>query len=392
MVLDDDDDEKWVYREHTAAKHEVYRKYLTPWTNKLTTYNEQAGQFNKIRVVDCFAGRGDYIRTQDCDPPELHEIETPAERPGSPQIILDKLTQRSDQFQRAECIFIEHTDRNYEILKENLRGTAGVAENISIQCINGAFQNVVLDLVDTDGSDYPTLFFIDPFGFKSLDYDVVTELGSTPQFEFLITFMSRDINRFLENEHHQDSLENVFGTSLFTDDVDEVDPDNWEPLVEYYTERLEGNGPNATFEYLITEPDTRQTIYYLVFGTNHPNGLKTMREVMNTCGTGNFGYAPKHVDHDRNQSGLGQFGALEDGTEDFLLDSFSNHRIEFRRLVEECSGLRPYSDDMESDYRQAIKSLENQSKIEVIRRTSDPGGNGVQKGDLVDFRDPEALD
>jgi three-Cys-motif partner protein len=333
MVLDDDSDEKWVYREHTAAKHEVYRKYLEPWINKLTHFNEVRGDYNKIRIVDCFAGRGSYVRAEECDGVKLQHIDTPADLPGSPQIILDKATYRSDEFETAECVFIEYNKNNFDILEENINRTDGIANNIEFDCIHGAFQEEILDIVEaTDGTDCPTLFFIDPFGFKSLDYDVITEIGSTPQFEFLITFMQRDMNRFLTVDFHEDALETVFGTPKFRDEIDNFEPENWEAMIEYYTNRLEENGSQYTFEYLITEPDTRQTVYYLVFGSNHPNGLKVMREVMNTCGTGGFGYAPKDPNYDRNQSGLSGFLGGIEGTKQFLMDNFQDYRIEFLNL------------------------------------------------------------
>jgi three-Cys-motif partner protein len=378
MVLDDDDDEKWRYREHTAAKHEVYQKYLTPWTYKLASFN------NRLRVVDCFAGRGEYIEAIDCEGVQLEEIDTPTDLPGSPQIILDRLTAHSDKFFEAECIFIEENDTNFEILEDNIQNTSGVARNVKKECVKGKFQEEVLDLVETDGTDCPTLFFIDPFGFKSLDYDVITEIGSTDQFELLITFMQRDINRFLENDLHQDAIENVFNQPNVPQKIEGYDADNWEELAEFYTDCLEQKGPEHTFEYLITEPDTRQTVYYLIFGSNHPNGLKTMREVMHTCGTGNFGYAPKHKEHTREQTDLGGFGAGSNLPKSFLLDNFSEHRIEFGNLVEKCSEIRKYDQAVESDYRQSIKELENEDKLTVIRRTSK--SNGVQKGDLIDFR------
>lgn len=308
MPLEDHDDEKWVYRDHTAAKHEVLGKYLTPWTNKLTAYNERVGQYNKIRIVDCFAGRGSYIRAEDAEPYELEHIDTEVDIPGSPLIILDRMTDRSGEFTRAECEFIEYNDENLEILRGNLESLSGIGENVHFNCHHGTFQDKVLDAVEsTDGNDCPTFFFIDPFGFQSLDYDVITKIGSTPQFEFLITFMARDINRFFEVENHNEAIRTVFGGDNFRQGVSNYDPNNWEALVEYYTDRLEEEGPEHTFEYLITEPDTRQTVYYLVFGTNHPNGLTTMREVMHHCGTGGFAYAPRHPEHNREQTGLGTF-------------------------------------------------------------------------------------
>lgn len=382
MPLADDDDGKWIYRAHTEAKHEVLNKYLTPWINKLTSYNHAANQPNKIRIIDCFSGRGQYTDRDGTEPWSLRHLDSPVESPGSPQIILDKATDRSDQFSKAECIFIEADETNFEILTETLDGTIGVANNITTRTIHGRFEEIVLDLVATDGSDCPTFFFIDPFGFKSLDYDVITEIGSTPQFEILITFMSRDMNRFLEVEDHQEALTTVFGIPDWRDNLDDFSADNWEPLVEYYTKRLEANGPEKTFEYLITEPDTRQTVYYLVYGTNHSNGLHTMREVMNTCGTGRFAYAPKHPEYDRQQGTL--FGGSE-STKQFLLDRFSEYRIPFDTLVETCSEERPYQNETTSDYREALRELEAEGEIDVIRITS--SHTGIQGNDLIDFHD-----
>jgi three-Cys-motif partner protein len=381
-VLGDDDDDKWVYREHTAAKHEVYQKYLTPWTYKLSSRNP------KIRVVDCFAGRGFYVDSDGCDPVELECIETPVDYPGSPQIILDRLTKHSDKFDEAEAVFIEKNDSNFDDLTNTLENTTGIADNIHQATISGKFQEKVLSAVNaTDGSDCPTLFLIDPFGFKALDYDVITKIGSTPQFELLITFMNRDINRFFDTETHEDAISNMFKDDSYKTEVDNYSAENWVPLVEYYTDQLEDEGPEYTFEYRITEPDTRQTVYYLVFGSNHPEGLKVMREVMKTCGTGSFGYAPKDPKHDRQQTGFGHFN---NDTKQYLKNNFGEFRIEFNNLVQKCIEDRKYGDAGVSEYREAVKELEKLGELQVIRRKSKR--SGVQKGDIIDFRDSPNLD
>lgn len=387
-VLDDSDEEKWIYREHTAAKHEVYQKYLTPWTYKLANYNrEYRSRRNKLRVVDCFAGRGSYVDAEDCEGVDLECIDTPVKYPGSPQIILDRLTKHSGKFDAAEAVFIEKDGSNYERLTENLDVLSGVADNVHTDPIQGKFQEEILDVVDTDGNDYPTLFFIDPFGFKALDYDVITEIANTPQFDFLLTFMSRDINRFFENEEHEVAIQRMFGEKNYKSKVGDYDAENWEPLVEYYTDRLEESGTEHTFEYLITEPDSTQVIYYLVFGSNNYEGYKTMREVMYNCGTGSFGYAPQDIDHDRNQSGLNQWVDGKSDVEDYLRNNFEYQRIEYSELVRRCINDREYADSAEKDYRQALKSLERQGELRVERKTS--VSSGIQDGDMIDFR-PQA--
>jgi three-Cys-motif partner protein len=285
--------------------------------------------------------------------------------------------------ERPDCVFIEANPTNYGILSETISETTGYADNISIQPEDGEFQNTVLDVIeDTDGSDCPTFFFIDPFGFSSLDYEVVTEIGSTPQFEFLITFMSRDMNRFLESEDHKEALNTVFGNEHWGNKIDDYDPTNWVPLVEYYTDRLEENGPDETFEYMISEPETTQTIYYLVYGTNHPEGLRTMRDVMNYCGTGKFAYAPKQPEYDRNQARLFDGG---DETKQFLQDRFEEYIITFDELVKICTKERRYQSATESDYRDALRELEQEGTVDIQRITSKE--TGIQGSDLIDFHD-----
>lgn len=383
MPLADDDDDKWIYRPHTAVKHEVLGKYLNPWVNKLTSYNQSARNQNKIRVVDCFAGRGSYTDTADTPALDLEFVSTPADIPGSPQLILDRLTNRSDQYDTAECIFIEADQENYEILDETISNTSGYDDDISVECKKGEFQNKILDIVEsTDGNDCPTFFFIDPFGFSSLDYDIITEIGSTPRFEFLITFMSRDMNRFLQSEDHERALNTVFGNEQWRDEIDEYDSSNWEPLVDYYTDRVEKEGPKETFEYMITEPQSTQTIYYLVFGTNHHSGLHLMREVMSYCGTGKFAYAPKQPEYNRDQARL--FGGKEE-TKNFLTERFEEYIITYDKLIETCIEERRYNDDTESDYHEALKELEEEGIVDVQRITSKE--TGLRGSDLIDFHE-----
>lgn len=65
MVLPDDAEEKWVYRQHTKAKHEVLTKYIVPWVNKITTFAKRASPDVRVRIFDCFAGRGSYVDTDE---------------------------------------------------------------------------------------------------------------------------------------------------------------------------------------------------------------------------------------------------------------------------------------------------------------------------------------
>lgn len=295
---------------------------------------------------------------------------------------MDHLTDRQDQFEEADCVLIERNDQNFQNLEDEIQGTSGIADNVYPKTVHGSFQDHVLDLLEeTGGPDFPTLLFLDPFGFKSLDYDVISELADLRSTELLITFMARDMHRFLESEKHEEALERVFGTDHWREDLEDWDTDQWEPLVDYYEHRLREAGFNHTFSYLCTEPDTEKTVYYLVFASHARPGIKTMREVMNRCGTGKFAYAPRRSEMQATQATFDVEG--EQALEDFLLDHFAGQRVPFSWVVQECSVQRRYHEELESDVRQALHRLEDQGEIVIQRVTSKT--TGIAGNDLIDF-------
>lgn len=383
--LPDDHPDKWEFEAHTQAKHEVLWKYLEPWTYKLSSMARSTAGQATIRVIDAFAGRGDYTRVKSGNPYELNNVDTPTEIPGSPQIILDRLTEFDDKFDVAEVIFIEDNDSNFSHLSSVIDETSGYSEKIQLDPIPGRFEDELLNVINPDRLKCPTFLFIDPFGFNSLDYDVISSAGSTDKVDLLITFMYRHMYRFLDSEAHEDAFDTIFGTSSWRDDIESVEPENWEALVEYYEHRLKLNGPSNSFSYKINKSDKNQTLYYLVFGSNSAEGVRTFREVVNNCGTGNFAYAPANPQYDRQQMTLGN--TMQE-TKDFLVNQFQDHRITFREVMQICSAEFPYREQTESDYKAAIKDLEHEGGVEIVRIKS--VHSGVTDDDLIDFRTDNA--
>ena len=60
----------------------------------------------------------------------------------------------------------------------------------------------------------PSVFFVDPFGFGGVPFEVIKDILSIPRTEVFITFMYCDINRFLESPAAQAALNELFGTKV----------------------------------------------------------------------------------------------------------------------------------------------------------------------------------
>jgi three-Cys-motif partner protein len=380
-VKPDDADNKWKgYHGHTQAKHRLLRYYLNPWLRKLSSSGD------KLRIFDCFSGRGDYLGEKTADPLPLETIETKAEVPGSPQIILDRAVEHAELAEEIECVFIEKEEKNADILRTNLPPESDLSNSVSYDICVGKFQEETIQEVKKRGGwGLPTFFFIDPFGYSQLEYEVVTELARHDRCEVLINLMASEVIRWQDVEKHQDALKRPFGTSSWREKMEKFSSPHLDhDEVGYYCERLMQEGPDETVAYLVTEEDSKSMKYYLVFGTNHPSGLEIMREAMNQCGPGKFAYAPNDPKKSKDQAGLNQFGRNE--VREKLKSLFSGRGLSFNALVEEYVQEETYSTYRRKDLRSELKKMENEGLIDVVRITSSTN-RGLGGDDIIRFPD-----
>lgn len=385
-VKPDDADEKWEgYPGHTRAKHNLVRYYLEIWFRKLGRPDR------KMRVFDCFAGRGEYYPDERSEPLELEHIESKADFPGSPQLILDTVVGRSSNVGEIECIFIEKKHRNAELLRENLPDRRSLPHNVDYRVVEGKFQEETPRLVgETGGWVGPSFFFIDPFGYEALEYDVVTELSSPDQFEIFVNLMASQVIRWEDAEKHHSALENLFGTPDWHAELEEHEPNHWnDKEVSYYCYRLREEGPEYTLAYLVTEEDTKAMKYYLVFGTNSTHGVEAMHDSMQNCGIGEYAYAPKRQEVHEEQRGLTTFSEKQrrEKLKQTIKEDFAGRSISFDELVRTFVAEKDYPSSQRQDIRKVAKELEADDEIFVNRITSSTE-RGLGGDDILKFTEP----
>lgn len=369
MVLDDDDDEKWEdYPGHTKAKHELVDYYLPAWIKKL------GSEKGKLRLFDCFAGRGEYYPEDDQKPFPITHIETPAEYPGSPQILLDLAVEYADNVGQFECIYIEKEEENAEILDSNLPKQSSLPSNVSYKIVPGKFQNKTVEAIrDTGGWNIPSFFLLDPFGYSPLKYDLVTKIASTSRFEVLINLMASEVHRWQDVEKHQENHQDLFGCENWHRELEEFEPEHWnDKEVAYYCHRLEQNGPEHTISYLVTREDSKAMVYYLVFCTNHEDGLEIMRSGMKNCGPGEFAYAPNRPEISKQQKSLGAVTKQQEEKKirDRLVANFSGEEITFDDIIGNLVTDDKYWPYERKHVRSVLKDMESNDEIKIIRVTS----------------------
>lgn len=363
MVISDDHDEKWKYTEHTKVKHEIFSKYFKTWSNIL-------GKYHNLHVFDCFAGRGRYVEGNEGSPLKILKI-------------LVNLKKKQGKPENAYCHFIEKNDSNYENLCNEIKNFKNENKNLNwleIKTYKSEFSNEVDGIIREYNSNIsPAFFFVDPFGFGGIPLRIIKKLLSFSKTEVFITFMTRDVNRFLESQHHQSSISELFGC----DDIMEKIKHNLysgltreQTLLKLYRNQLHDEaGIKYTFSFQVKADTNLQTVYYLIHCTNHPMGCELMKSIMYKSGTeGKFGYfGPAE-----GQLSLEYFFGVNN-LKKYLLKKYENKAILFNNMIYDNLMETPY---IRKHYREAVLLLEKEHKI-IIRNKGKR--NGINEDTLIIF-------
>jgi three-Cys-motif partner protein len=254
-------DTLWPIEPHTAAKHEILRKYLDAWFPILNTYNQ------RIVYVDGFSGPGRYTGGE----------------PGSPIIALEAArTHRAKLAGELVFLFIEkESDR-----AEHLEGEVAKLKpppHFKVTVERGVFAEKLgkaLDRLEKHRSQIaPTFALIDPFGFSGLPYALIQRLLSKNKCEVLITFMVDSMNRWLE--HPEENIRSHIVETLGTQEALSIagaPGDRIRALRNLYQKQLEKVAKFVRYFELRDRDD--RVVYYLFFATNNALGHLKMKEAM----------------------------------------------------------------------------------------------------------------
>ncbi len=363
MVLSDSDLDKWLEKEHTKIKHSILLKYMDAWIKILGRYN------NKICYWDCFAGRG-----------ELVDANHNPSKVGSPRLILDLAKKYSRPGRKILTIFLENNKDNFNHLKILLERDYGEAQlsklgsaeyytweknNISIYAKLGDFDSetkILLASIGPEETIVPSFFFIDPFGFGGYPFDINKKILSFKKTEIFVTFMVRDMIRFMDVDQHKRALNGLFGPGKWREYVKTCD-NKVCALRDLFIQRLQKNANAKYFiAYPISMDEQRKILFYLIHITNNFKGLKVMKDIMfnESKSATEMGYRGP----DNNQLSVGDFAGND-----------SQIKRELLRILEEgisdleaiCEKMYMETKFVWAQFLPILKKMQSEGTVEVNR-------------------------
>ena len=352
----------WKLEGHTVGKHKVLEEYLKAWMPITLS------KHGNVLFVDAFAGPGEYEK---------------GER-GSPIIALEAFRKHTKQRMmtgRMSFVFIENDERRHSHLRSLIEQRGFAAQSkLSVKTYNAPFDSVfpeLLEILDTQKTS-PSLFMLDPFGAKGIDYAHIKNLMERPSAEAYVSFMYKDINRFASvagNAQHGDKL---FGCSDWHDVVDIDDVKRKDFLCGKYEEQLRKAGAKYVLRFDVIGSKGEE--YALFFATQNAQGCDKMKQAMwKVDPRGTYGF----------KSGMDS--QLVFGQKDGLLDdaqigrdvvgNFGKDR--FVSIDEIDAFMRSDATMFHSgQYKKVLKGMEERGEIEI----RDPGGKR-RKGDFPTRRE-----
>lgn len=262
----------WRLEPATAAKHQLYRRYLDAWWPIMLQPSPRDGRlWPRVTYLDAFAGPGRYADGED----------------GSPVFALGRLLGHvaADRMQlsreRVRLLFMERRRDRSEYLRGELERRFGpLGELPAWPAVYRAEAGAAAEglLTETGAWGYPILAIFDSWGNVNVPLSLISRLARNPSSEVIVTFGP---NWFSRQENRQPSqLDAVFGGRQYWEPADrESRPDErWRVWLATYRQALHRAGFGFQLQFRIV-PKTGQPLY-LVYGTGHQKGVQVMKDAM----------------------------------------------------------------------------------------------------------------
>lgn len=265
----------WAIAEHTAAKHDIYRRYLERWFPILLG---GANAYPSAMYAEGFAGPGVYKTGE----------------PGSPVIAIKAFVDKvASPKPLVKFLFIDDDKRCISMLKKQIRARfpkrPRSQDKLWVDIVQGTCADELeksLDRLHAWGQ--PILAVLDSWGNAPISYPLLKRLARNPATEVIVTFGPRHFVRFVSELGPK--ADDVFGgNQRWRDVIDQPDGEaKRQHLLDCYRQTLQSAGFRHLLDFELV--DRRGEVLYLIFGTNHPRGVEKMKDTLwdvdPVCGVG----------------------------------------------------------------------------------------------------------
>ncbi len=354
-------------KEQSLVKSAIVSKYFWAWAKVIMPRVKNT--VRRIAYIDLFAGPGRYKDGTK----------------STPLLVLEKAIKDPDMCEMLVTVFNDKDEDNSRSLVQAINDLPGIERLEHKPKVMNQEVGAELVKVFQQLRLVPTLFFVDPWGYKGLSLQLVNAVVKDWGCECIFFFNYNRINMGLNNplvEEHMNALfEKARADALRSELQNMSSADRELTIVEKLCEALKPAGDRYVLPFRFKDDRGSRTSHHLIFVSKSFRGYDIMKNVMagessrKEQGVASFEYSPS----DKRYPLLFEMSRPLEDLEGMLLRDFAGQTIQFDRLYRTHSVGKPY---IESNYKQVLKKLEESGTITV----SKPGQKrrkGTFAGDVI---------
>jgi three-Cys-motif partner protein len=354
-------------REQSAVKTAIVSKYFWSWS-KIIMPQAMKGKEKKIAYLDLFAGPGRY------------EDGTKS----TPLIILEKAIEDEQMSAMLVTLFNDKDGNNAQGLQAAINALPGIGKlKFKPEVWNKEVGSEMVKIF-TSMRLVPTLFFVDPWGYKGLSLQLVNSVLKDWGCDCIFFFNYNRINMGLTNPFVREHMAALFGderAELLRRKLETLSREDREScIVEELCDALGENKKRYVLPFGFKNDSGTRTSHHLIFVSKHPLGYGIMKEIMakesslHEQGVPSFQYSPA----DKRFPLLFELNRPLDDLEEMLLAQYAGQTLSMKTIYEKHNVGRRF---IARNYKDALKSLEEKKASgcnpPASRRKKDTFGDNV---------------
>jgi three-Cys-motif partner protein len=337
--------------EQSRAKAAIVSKYFDAWAKVIT----RQAHIDRIAYLDLFAGPGRY---------KDGTISTPL-------LVLEKAIADPVLCKMLVSLFNDANTQSTADLQKAIRALPGIDKLAHKPDVRNSEVGTEMVKQFEAMKLVPTLFFVDPWGYRGLSLGLVNAVVKDWGCECVFFFNYTRINMGLTNDvvvHHMDSL---FGKEV-ADDIRKrltnytTPRDRELDIVESLCKALNPDGKRFVLPFAFKNESGQRTSHHLIFVTKNILGYSIMKDVMarestsQPQGVPSFTYNPA----DARFPVLFEYARPLDDLKGMLLEQFQAQTLTVKAICEKHHVGRAY---IEKNYKDAVIQLDDQGMVTTNR-------------------------
>ena len=337
--------------DQSRVKAAIVANYFWAWAKVIISVAKN-GRDRRIAYIDLFAGPGRYTDGT----------------LSTPLLILERAIADPDLREMLVTVFNDCNSDHSRTLETAIAALPGIETLRYKPCVQN--YEVGDDIVKQfeQRSLVPTLFFVDPWGYKGLSLRLINSVLKDWGCDCIFFFNYNRINMGLPNEAVDEHMDCLFGkerADALRESLKGLAPAERETaIVEELSQAIRDLGGKYVLPFCFLNDQGTRTSHYLIFVSKHVRGYEIMKEVMAKQSSTadqqvpSFSYCPA----DRKYPLLFELTRPLDDLEQMLLDEFAGRTMTVKGLFDAHHVGRPY---LLKNYKAVLLKLEREGKIEA---------------------------